>query len=77
MIAIGRTDLPAILRALAKTDLLVSGGGSLLQDVTGRWTIPIISVSSVWHWRVVAGVDVCAGSALSPAAWAKLSSGRS
>lgn len=33
--AIGRTSLPAILSAIRNCDLLISGGGSLLQDKTG------------------------------------------
>ncbi len=38
--AVPRTHLPSIVRALRGADLLVSGGGSLLQDVTGRLTVP-------------------------------------
>lgn len=38
--ALPRTDYPAIFRALSRADLLLSGGGSLLQDVTSRLTIP-------------------------------------
>ncbi len=38
--SVPRTHVPSIVRALAGADLLVSGGGSLLQDVTGRLTVP-------------------------------------
>jgi len=38
--ALDRTDLKAIWKALKKTDLFISGGGSLLQDKTGSLTIP-------------------------------------
>lgn len=34
--AVGRTDIVGLLRALFRCDLLVVGGGSLLQDVTSR-----------------------------------------
>lgn len=38
--AISRTHLPSIIRVLRRTDLLISGGGGLLQDVTGPCSIP-------------------------------------
>lgn len=38
--AVSRTDLKAIHRAIRSSDGLISGGGSLLQDVTGWTTIP-------------------------------------
>lgn len=38
--SVSRTHLPSIVRALRDADLLVSGGGSLLQDVTGPFTVP-------------------------------------
>jgi polysaccharide pyruvyl transferase CsaB len=38
--AISRGDYQSIWRAVARTDLLLSGGGSLLQDVTGVKSIP-------------------------------------
>ncbi len=38
--AISRGDFRNIWRAMARTDLLISGGGSLLQDVTGVKSIP-------------------------------------
>ena len=37
--SIGRFDFPAILRAMAETDLLLSGGGSLLQNVTSHFSL--------------------------------------
>ena len=38
--AINRMDLKRISKELKRADLLISGGGSLLQDVTGFKTIP-------------------------------------
>lgn len=38
--AVNRFSLFPIFRALSRADLLISGGGSLLQDVTGPLTIP-------------------------------------
>jgi polysaccharide pyruvyl transferase CsaB len=37
--AVDRYRIPALLRALSKTDLLLSGGGSLLQDVTSAHSV--------------------------------------
>lgn len=37
---VGRTDLPAIYRELRGAEALISGGGSLLQDVTSQFTVP-------------------------------------
>ena len=38
--AVSRTSLIQILAALAEADLFISGGGSLLQDVTGSFSVP-------------------------------------
>lgn len=38
--AVGRKSLPAIARRLRRSRLLISGGGNLLQDVTGPFNIP-------------------------------------
>ncbi|HMA99973.1 MAG TPA: polysaccharide pyruvyl transferase CsaB [Spirochaetota bacterium] len=38
--AVSRTSLIHILAVLAEADLFISGGGSLLQDVTGSFSVP-------------------------------------
>lgn len=38
--AVGRKSLPAITRTLRRSHLVISGGGNLLQDVTGPFNIP-------------------------------------
>jgi len=38
--AVSRTSLIQILAVLAEADLFISGGGSLLQDVTGSFSVP-------------------------------------
>ena len=38
--AVSRTCIPAVIQALQRAALLVSGGGGLLQDVTGWRTVP-------------------------------------
>lgn len=38
--AIDRMDLRTIRRALKGADLFLSGGGGLMQDVTGSWSVP-------------------------------------
>ncbi len=38
--AVSRTDIGAIVRSLRQADLLISGGGGLLQDLTGRRSVP-------------------------------------
>lgn len=45
--AVDRWNPLAVVKALKSADLLISGGGSLLQDVTGRMTIPYY-VGVVW-----------------------------
>ena len=47
--AISRMNLLGIVRELRRSDGLVSGGGSLLQEITGRMTIRTISASSSLH----------------------------
>lgn len=37
--AVGRTDMPAILRELRGASLFLSGGGGLMQDVTGPFSV--------------------------------------
>lgn len=51
--AVGRTDLPAMTRALRASDGLVSGGGSLLQDRTSPR--PIAYYTGVMHLARVLG----------------------
>lgn len=49
--AIGWLDLPAIVSALRNSDLLISGGGSLLQNVTsGRSLYYYLSVIELARW---------------------------
>jgi polysaccharide pyruvyl transferase CsaB len=54
--AVSRTHFPAIVRVLRRADLLVSGGGGLLQDVTGPRSIPyylgIIQLARLLRTRV-------------------------
>lgn len=54
--AVSRTNLPAIIRVLRKADLLISGGGGLLQDATGPRSIPyylgIIRLAMLLRTRV-------------------------
>ena len=38
--AVSRTSLIQLLAVLAEADLFISGGGSLLQDVTGSFSVP-------------------------------------
>lgn len=38
--SIGRYSIIQILASLAEADLFISGGGSLLQDVTGSFSVP-------------------------------------
>jgi polysaccharide pyruvyl transferase CsaB len=51
--AIGRFDLPAIALALGRVDALVSGAGSLLQDVTSR--------RNVYYYLGVMGLALAMG----------------
>lgn len=46
--AVSRTSLPQIYREIADCDVLVSGGGSLLQDVTGWKSIPYYLFLAFW-----------------------------
>ncbi|ADQ13947.1 polysaccharide pyruvyl transferase CsaB [Halanaerobium hydrogeniformans] len=38
--AVSRTSIPKILALLKEADLFISGGGSLLQDITGSGSVP-------------------------------------
>lgn len=38
--ALPRTDIPAIFKAMKQSDLFISGGGGLFQDVTGLGSVP-------------------------------------
>lgn len=52
--AVSRFDLPAVSRALSHAKLLVSGGGSLLQDATS--TKSLLYYASVIRWAKRVGV---------------------
>ncbi|GAA0355818.1 polysaccharide pyruvyl transferase CsaB [Bacillus horti] len=52
--AISRTDVMEIWRCLKNVDLFISGGGSLLQDKTGTFTIPYyLGVVQLAQWAKV------------------------
>ncbi len=55
--SINRWDLKNIARVIKNSDLLVSGGGSLLQDVTSSKTIPyylaIVKLAQIYKKKVV------------------------
>lgn len=55
--AISRWDIRSIRKAIKACDMLVSGGGSLLQDVTSWKTIPyylgVIKLGLLYHKKVV------------------------
>lgn len=50
--AVHRWNPLSVIAALSSCDLLISGGGSLLQDVTGKLTIPYY-LSIVWLAKVL------------------------
>ncbi len=55
--AISRWDIRSIIRAIKSCDMFISGGGSLLQDVTGWKTIPyylgIVRIALFYNKKVV------------------------
>ncbi|NLI89976.1 MAG: polysaccharide pyruvyl transferase CsaB [Epulopiscium sp.] len=55
--AINRWDMKSIYKEIKKCDLLISGGGSLLQDVTSNKTVPyyllIIKIAQLYKKDVV------------------------
>lgn len=55
--AINRWDMKAIYKEIKKCDLLISGGGSLLQDVTSNKTVPyylfIIKIAQLYKKDIV------------------------
>lgn len=55
--SVNRWDLKAIIKAIKQSDLLVSGGGSLLQDVTSSKTVPyylaIVKIAQLLKKKVV------------------------
>lgn len=55
--AVGRLDIGKIVRAISRCDLLISGGGSLLQDVTSDrslyYYLTVIRMALFWHKPVM------------------------
>lgn len=54
--AINRWDLKEVYKKIKESDLLISGGGSLLQDVTSNKTVPyylLIIKMAQWHKKEV------------------------
>jgi polysaccharide pyruvyl transferase CsaB len=55
--AVPRMEPRAILGALSRADLLISGGGGLLQDASGPWTVPyylgVVAVARAMGRRVM------------------------
>ncbi|WP_069998802.1 polysaccharide pyruvyl transferase CsaB [Cellulosilyticum sp. I15G10I2] len=53
---VNRWDIKAIIKAIKACDLLISGGGSLLQDITSQKTVPyylgIVKIA-LWHKKRV------------------------
>lgn len=55
--SVNRWDIKAVARSIKESDLLISGGGSLLQDVTSSKTIPyylaIVKIAQFYKKKVV------------------------
>lgn len=55
--SINRWDMKAVARSIKASDLLISGGGSLLQDVTSGKTVPyylaIVKIAQFYRKKVV------------------------
>lgn len=55
--SVNRWDMKAVAKAIKESDLLISGGGSLLQDVTSGKTVPyylaIVKIAQFYKKKVV------------------------
>lgn len=55
--SINRWDMKAVIKAIRESDMLISGGGSLLQDVTSGKTVPyylaIVKIAQFYRKKVV------------------------
>ncbi len=55
--SINRWDIKSIARVIKNSDMLISGGGSLLQDITSSKTIPyylaIVKIAQLYRKKVV------------------------
>ncbi len=55
--SVNRWDIKAVAKVIKKSDLLISGGGSLLQDITSSKTIPyylaIVKIAQFYKKKVV------------------------
>lgn len=63
--AVNRNSIIQILAELAEADLFISGGGSLLQDITGNFSVPYY-LGLAWLAKIQGAKTVCYAQGIGP-----------